>query len=338
MPRPARHSMDLVLATVKEPAASRAPRKASDWFRPGEEPGNPSEVPPAPFRKTPATLGLALSAPGVLTTALREPPRSLVHTIGHQLRETARYRALVRYLVSTSLRTESARTVFGYFWWLLDPLLLMAAYVVLVDVIFQRGEENFPIFVLTALVSWKYFMSGTRTAITGTIGKERLMRQVAFPKSVLPLASVLAEAIHFAAGIVVVILAAIPFGITPHPVLALVVIVALVQLVFTLGVAFLLSALNVFFRDIQFLTTHLFRVWFYLSPGLYALSAVPERFQDLYVLNPFATFFPAYQELIMEGTLPDLSALGILAAASAAVLALGYAVFVRLEPSFTKVS
>jgi ABC-type polysaccharide/polyol phosphate export permease len=92
-------------------------------------------------------LGRALSAPGVpttaLRTALREPARSLVHTIARQIKETVRYRALVRYLVSSSLRTESAGTVFGYLWWLLDPLLLMAAYVVLVDVILQSARSRF---------------------------------------------------------------------------------------------------------------------------------------------------------------------------------------------------
>jgi ABC-type polysaccharide/polyol phosphate export permease len=255
-----------------------------------------------------------------------------------QLRYLFKYRPLIRFLVVSALRKGSARTAFGYLWWLLDPLLLMAAYVVLVDFILRRGGDHFPVFVLTALISWKFFQSGTRNAITDMVGKERLMRQVAFPKAVLPIAAVLAEAIHFLFGLGILVCVALAFGIYPHPVAAVALLVGAIQLVFTLGVGMFLSAVNVFFRDVQFLTTHLFRVWFYLSPSLYALTAVPERFESVFRLNPFATFFPAYRDVIMEHRLPDFGALGILAAASLIVLGVGYAAFVRLEPLFTKVS
>jgi ABC-type polysaccharide/polyol phosphate export permease len=248
------------------------------------------------------------------------------------------YRPLIRFLVSSSLRKESARTAFGYVWWLLDPLLLMAAYVILVDVILRRGGENFPVFVLTALISWKFFQSGMRNAMAVTISKETLMRQVAFPKAVLPLAAVLAEAVHFAFGLITLLAVAVAFGIYPQPVIGFVLLVGLVQLAFTQGAAFVLSAANIFFRDVHFLATHGFRVWFYLSPALYPVSDVPEAFRSVYMLNPFATFFPAYQDAVLYHRVPDLTNLGLLALVSSVVLVAGYALFVHLEPSFTKIS
>lgn len=253
-----------------------------------------------------------------------------------ELRDLARYRHLLRSLVSSSLRTENSNTVLGFLWWILDPLLLASVYVVLVGVILGRGGEDFPIFVLTAIIAWEFFVKSTRNAASTTVRRERTMRQVAFPKSVIPLSSALAGAVHFTAGFGVLLVVAIPFGITPSVIALLAIPVAVVQLAFTLGVAYFLSALNVFFRDTEKLTGYLFRVWFYLSPALYPVTLVPERFRDVYELNPFATFFTAYRSVVMEHEVPDLAALGVVAGASAVVLVLGYAFFVRLQPWFVK--
>jgi ABC-type polysaccharide/polyol phosphate export permease len=265
------------------------------------------------------------------------PRRSLPAEGVAELKRAVRYRPLVRYGVAASLRTENTGTFFGAVWWLLDPLLLMAVYVVFVDVILDRGGPDYPVFVLTGVITWKFFQAGVRNSIGFTLAKERQMRQVAFPKVVLPFSSVTAEAIHVLFGVGVLLLVAVAFGIAPSPVLALLPLVVAVQFVFTLGVAFLLSALNVFFRDVNHLTSYVFQLWFYLSPALYPVSAVPAQYRDLYELNPFATFLPAYQGLVIDHSLPDFGALGAVAAVSVAVLVFGYLVFVRLEPSFTKV-
>ncbi len=272
-----------------------------------------------------------------LVPPLYERP-SLLREALRQLGELRRFGLLIRYMVSASLRTENTGTLFGYFWWLLDPLLLMAVYVVLIDVIMDRGGEHFPLFVFTSVLAWKYFSASARNAMGVTLGKERLMKQISFPKAVLPISALVAETIHFGFGLVVLLVFSIPFGVYPHPALALVPLVALVQLALTLGFAFFLSALNVFFRDLQNLSQYVFRIWFYLSPGLYAITLVPERYRDLYELNPFATLFPAYHAILLDHQAPDFQALGIVAAFSVLVLFLGYLFFVRLEQSFTKVT
>lgn len=240
-------------------------------------------------------------------------------------------------MVSAALKKQNVRTVLGYVWWLLDPLLLMAVYVLLVSVLFKRGGEDYPVFVLTAVLAWKWFAGGVQQAMSFTVGRESLMRRAAFPRAVLPIAAVSAEALHFAFGLVALAAFAFAFGISPHPVLVLLPVVVLVQFALTLAVAFFLSALNVFFRDVAKLASHAFRVGFYLSPGLYALSSVPAEYRSLYELNPFATLFPAYRAIVMEHSVPDATALGAVAGGSLLLLLVGYAFFVRLAPAFTKV-
>ena len=272
-----------------------------------------------------------------VTRASLYTARPLPQYAWQELRSLVRFRQLVRYLVSTTLTKERTGRVFGYLWWLLDPLLMMAVYVVLVDVILRSGGENYPLFVFSAVLAWKFFSSGVATAMSVTIGKERLMRQIAFPRAVLPLAAVLASTIHFAFGIGVFLVTALFFGVYPDYTLVFLPVIVAAQLAFTLGLAFLLAALNVFFRDLQNLIAYVFRLWFYLSPGLYAVSAVPEEYRSLYELNPFATFFTAYRDVLMYGEVPDLGALGRTALVSIATLVFGYAFFVRRQAAFAKV-
>ncbi len=268
----------------------------------------------------------------------RLPRWSLLRSAWDELRELVRYRSLVRYLVASGLRTQSTPTALGQLWWLLDPLLLGAVYFLLVDVIMRRGGDDFAVFVFASVVVWKHFQTSVRNATAITVSREQAMRQVRFPRSVLPLAATLTETVYFAFGLLVVIVAAIPFGIAPAPALALLPIVAAVQVVLALAIAFVLSALNVFFRDVQHLSGHAFRIWFYLSPGLYAVSLVPERLRTVYDLNPFVTLLPAYHTILLDGGAPDWSALAIVSAAATLLLLGAYALFVRLAPSFAFVT
>lgn len=252
-------------------------------------------------------------------------------------KDVYRFRHLVRYLVSASLRTENVGTVFGFLWWLLDPLLLMAVYTLLIDVVLRRGGANYPLFVLAAILSWEFFVRATRNSMGFTLHKERAMRQVAFPKSVIPLSATLAEGVHLLIALGLFLVFALPFGIYPSPLALLAIPIAAVELLFALGFAFFLAGLNMFFRDANHLSDYLFRFWFYLSPGLYSETLIPDRYRTLFDLNPFATFFNSLRDVLLDHRLPDFAALGAVTGVSLVVLVAGYLYFISVEPSFAKV-
>lgn len=252
-------------------------------------------------------------------------------------RDVWRFRHLVRYLVTASLKTENVGTVFGFLWWLLDPLLLMAVYTVLIDLVLRRGGAHYPLFVLAAILSWEFFSRATRNSMGFTLQRERAMRQVAFPKSVVPLSATLAEGVHFLMALALYLVFALPFGVYPSPLALLAIPIAFVQMLFTLGFAFFLAGLNMFFRDTNHLSDYLFRLWFYLSPGLYSESLIPHRFRTVYDLNPFATLFNSFRDVLLDHRLPSFAALGGIAGVSLVVLLAGYLYFVSVEPSFAKV-
>ena len=262
-------------------------------------------------------------------------------------------RRLIGYLVQADVRKKGADTLLGNLWWIIDPLLQMAVYVVLVTVIFQRSKADYPVFIFAAILPWKWFQTTIYDGITSVTGAGGLIRQVQFPKLVLPVASSFAAVWNFAFGLIpltVLILVLFPHRLSPM--LLLIPIIAVVQLVFNLALAIGLSAINVFFRDVGNVARHAMRLWFYLSPGLYAfadLQAATEKLpvpliRHIILWNPFAILFTAYRNVIygqekapFGGIAPDWGALGALLIASLVVLALSTWLFKRAEPAFAKV-
>jgi ABC-type polysaccharide/polyol phosphate export permease len=262
-------------------------------------------------------------------------------------------RRLIGYLVQADVRKKGADTLLGNLWWVIDPLLQMAVYVVLVSLIFHRDKPDYPVFIFAAILPWKWFQTTIYDGISSVTGAGGLIRQVQFPKLVLPVASSLAAVWNFCFGLIPLV--ALIVLLFPHRLswtLLLIPAIAVVQLFFNLALAIGLGALNVFFRDIGNVARHAMRLWFYLSPGLYALSDLQAATEKLSVplirhivlWNPFAILFNAYRDVIYgtetapyTGIIPDWGALGALLVASLVLLALATLLFKRVEPAFAKV-
>jgi len=253
-------------------------------------------------------------------------------------------RRLIRYLVQADLKKKGADTLFGNIWWIIDPLLQMAVYVVLVSVILKRSEPDYPLFVFAAILPWKWFSSTVQDAISSVVAAERLIKQIHFPKIVLPLASEFAGVVGFAFGLIPLVGLMLAFYRDKLSLwLLLIPVVAVVQFLFTMAVATALSAINVFFRDVGNVSRHVLRLWFYLSPALYSTSAIESLRKDnpiafhIMTANPFAILFESYRNLIYYTTGPDWQGLGFLALVSIVLIGLAILLFKRVEPSFAKV-
>lgn len=270
--------------------------------------------------------------------------------VGQAIGDVVSRRRLVRYLVQAELRKRGVNTILGNLWWVLDPLLLMAVYVVLVTFIRTRQIPDYPLFVFAAVLPWKWFTAAVNDSAGSVVGQHRLIKQIAFPKIVLPVAATTAGVVGFAFGIIPLLGI---IGFYDHrwsPFILLIPVIAVVQYVFTLAVGVIVAAANVFFRDVGNVVGHLLRLWFYLSPGLYSLDHVRELafVQDrpwiatILELNPVAVLFESYRAVIY-GTetggpvLPNFAALAWMLAGSTVLLALAAVWFKRLERDFAKV-
>ena len=264
--------------------------------------------------------------------------------------DIASRRRLVRYLVQADIRKKGADTILGNLWWIMDPLLQMGVYVVFVSLILSVKTPDYPLFILAAILPWKWFTASLSDAASSVVSQERLIKQIQFPKLVLPVAATTAGVVGFVFGLIPLGGIMLLYSDRISPYLLLLPIVAFVQYVFSLALAFIVSAVNVFFRDLGNVLRHVLRLWFYLSPGLYSLATLDASatFQANPILrviahaNPIAILFESYRAIIYgkpDGPphAPDFAQLLALLVTSTVLLAFGTLIFKRLEPTFAKV-
>lgn len=260
-------------------------------------------------------------------------------------------RRLVRYLVQAEMKKRGSDTILGNLWWIIDPLLQMLVYVVFISIVARNPAPDYALFIFAAIVPWKWYSAVISDATTAVIRHDKLIKQIAFPKLVLPMATTAAGVVGFVWGMVPLFLLLL---LHPHRLSIMLVwvpVIAVVQFVFTLASAILVSAANVFFRDLGNAVGHGLRLWWFLSPGLYSLAALEGLapleqhpwLKTIAGLNPFAVLFEAYRAAIYgSGTgglphVPDLVALGWLLVGSLVFLGVCIVFFKRLEPDFAKV-
>jgi lipopolysaccharide transport system permease protein len=261
-------------------------------------------------------------------------------------------RRLVRYLVQAEMKKRGSDTILGNLWWILDPLLQMVVYVVFITIIARRPAPDYPLFIFAAILPWKWYSAVITDATSSVVRHDKLIRQIAFPKLVLPAATTTAGVVGFAWGMVPLLALMLLHGSRLTPMIAWIPVIAAVQFVFTLASAILVSALNVFFRDLGNAVGHALRLWWFLSPGLFSIADLKELhflqanpiLSELVGWNPFAVLFEAYRAVIygapVEGGKPfppDLVALGFLLLGSFVFLGLCIVFFKRVEPDFAKV-
>lgn len=258
-------------------------------------------------------------------------------------REAWSRRRLISYLIRADLKKKGADTLLGNLWWVIDPLLQMMVYVVLVTVIRASSTPDYPMFIFAAILPWKWFSTAVNDGVSSVTSQGPLIKQMKFPNIIMPIAAVFAGVFNFAFGLIPLALMLIFFYshlITTW--LILIPVVAVVQLLFSLAVCITVAAINVFFRDVGNIARHFLRLWFYLSPALYSSAQVAtitdnQLLADLFALNPFATLFESYRNVIYSGTAPLWGQLLILSGVSLVLIAGATLLFKKVEPTFAKV-
>jgi lipopolysaccharide transport system permease protein len=265
-------------------------------------------------------------------------------TLRH-LRELVCSRDLVVNLVVRDLKARYKSSVLGFLWSLLNPLAMMLVFTVVFTVLIPNNSvPNYPIFLLCGLLPWNFFSAGVMISINCIVGNANLVKKVYFPREVLPLSSVLANLVNFLLGLVVLFVALLVTNTHLSSWLWLLPLVILSETCFILGIAFILSTMNVFYRDTIMIMDVVMLAWFFLTPVVYPISALPTSYpvfgvtvnihRLMYILNPMASLIAAYRDLLYWGYRTNLDFLLRTACTSFVVLALGYWFFVRYGRRF----
>jgi lipopolysaccharide transport system permease protein len=233
-----------------------------------------------------------------------------------------------------------AGSVMGFLWSFVQPLWMLALFTFLFSTVMKIspgiGErtDSFAIFLFCGLLSWMAVQEGIIRATTAITENAALVKKMSFPSGLLVWAVVLAALLHEAIALALFLVVLGVTGQFSFSGLWILVIAIPLQIALTAGLGFLAAAVNVFFRDTAQLNSMLLQGWFYLTPIVYPLTLVPDRFEKYLALNPLTALVTLYREALLGGTMPPLVTLSPLAAASALSLLIGTTVFRRLKPIF----
>jgi len=258
------------------------------------------------------------------------------------LRQLIRYRSLIQSLVSRELKARYRGSILGFFWSFVNPLLLLLVYSFVFSVVL-RGQrpvdiEPYALFLFCGLLPWTWFSSSLLESSNSLIVNGNLIKKVLFPAEVLPIVAVVSNMFHFFFALPILTGFLLFYAAPLEPdALAWFPVLLLVQLVLSLGLGLMLSALTVHFRDIKDLLGNLLTLWFFATPIIYPMGAVPEAGKGLMNLNPFAHLAISYQEILFyPGPFGHWKWLLVVGVGSVGVFLVGYALFDRLRDSFAE--
>jgi homopolymeric O-antigen transport system permease protein len=274
------------------------------------------------------------------------------HRLSRVLPDLIRSRQLLLDLVWKDLRARYRNAMMGFFWAVLQPLLMMLILTFVFSFVFRvradaagfQLSHHYAVLVLCGIVAWQFFATALTIATQSLVENQNLVQKVYFPREVIPIAAVLNCLVNFFIGMVTVLIVHAIVG-CDHASgggvgLLLVPVVFAIHLPLTIGLALLLSCLHVYWRDVGYFTEVALMFGFYASPVLYPLSSIsggalggPDWLAPVYQLNPMAGLIAAYRETLLSGRVPDLSLLAWPALCAVVFLILGFVVFRRNAPT-----
>jgi lipopolysaccharide transport system permease protein len=263
------------------------------------------------------------------------------------LAELSASREMLVNLTLRELRGKYKRSLLGWSWSLLNPLATMLIFTLVFRFILKipvdegdpSGMKIFAFFLLCGLLPWNFTAAGMTGAMGTLIANSNLIKKVYFPREILVIANVLASAVSLLIELAVLSVALMLFGNFVLPWLPVLVVLVALQTLFVIGIGLLMSVLNVYFRDVQHLVGILLQLWFYATPIIYPLSLVRDAtlwgheipLRALYRLNPMVGFVEAVRDCLYDLRFPSAGDLAYLVVVALATLAVGVAVFTRLE-------
>jgi lipopolysaccharide transport system permease protein len=262
-----------------------------------------------------------------------------------KLTEITSRRELFVNLTLRELRSKYKRSVLGWTWSLLNPLTSLLVYGFVFGVLFgataevgdPSGIDSYAMFLMCGLLPYTFLANGLNGGMTSLTGNSNLVKKVYFPREILVASITASWVVSFLIELSVLAFALVFFGNVVVLWVPMVLLLVAIEVVFVLGLALVLAAAAVYFRDLQHLLGIVLQVWFYSAPIVYPMTLVHDQLGDtgwkitLYNLNPLVRFVEAFRDVLYDMRFPPLDHLAYLVGVSFGALLAGVAVFGRLE-------
>ncbi len=273
-------------------------------------------------------------------------PENFLRQMKSRARELWEFRGLVRNLVIRDLRVRYKNSALGVLWSLLNPLLMMVVFTAVFTVMRGQSVSDFPVFVLIGLLPWQFFSNSVVAAAGSIVGNAHLITKVYFPREVLVISGALSNLVNFLIALLVLLPIMLLFHMPLTRWMLLLPVVIFVELIFTLGVGFIVATTNVFYRDVQMIMEVVLLAGFFLTPVFYSLDILPRSYvlfgvnidvwRMTYYLNPMASIIANYRVILYQGSPPAFDFLIRTFFTSVGFLLIGLLIFYRYQSRFSE--
>ncbi len=239
----------------------------------------------------------------------------------------ARFWPVIHNMVLQDLRLRYHRSVLGFLWSLLNPILMMATLTVVFSQLLNRGASEYAVYLFAGMLPWTLFASTLHECTYCIITNEGLIRKIYLPKMLFPITRLLTNLCTFVLSLTAMFILMVPLGTRFHSsMLALPLAIALLA-AFTLGLGLIVATANTYYRDLSHLVGVILQAWYFATPILYELDIMPAELRWRFWLNPAFPFIRMFQTILYEGRWPEPSLCLIATTVAAVVLGAGYAAF-----------
>ena len=254
------------------------------------------------------------------------------------------YRELLKTNVKKEIRGRYKNSILGVMWSFLNPLLQLLVYSVIFGALLTGGDSaedkyyqaTYYIYVCVALIPWTYFTSAITQAAFTVIGNGDIIKKVYFPREILPISVVTSGAVNFMISTIIILLFVIFSQVGLSWYILLYPFILLIQYILLLGIAFIVSSITVYFRDLEHIIGIVLMAAFYGTPIVYKLEQLPQQLQIIMQLNPMTHLINAYRDIFYYHQMPNMKVLGILLALSLILAVVGYFIFKKLQKGFAE--
>jgi len=240
-------------------------------------------------------------------------------------------RSLIWNFAISDLKIRYRNSTLGFFWTILEPLLMLGVLYVVFTNIFPSNIEHFGLYLLLGIILWNTFTRGTESGLNGLVSRKSLVTQIYFPRAIPAISSAITSILMLMLELLVLVIFMIVLNFTPPSTIILLPLILLLEFFLILGLSFPLSVLNIKYRDIQFIWRVVLQAGFFLTPIIYKLDMLPIEVQNILKFSPMVQIVSISHDLVIYNILPSVESVILAVSTTSIVLLVGYLIFIKLQ-------
>lgn len=252
------------------------------------------------------------------------------------VRDLTNYREFLKSNVKKDIRGKYKGSFLGILWSFINPLLSVLVYAIVFPYIMRIKVENYLIYLITGIIPWTFFTSSINMGLISVLSNADIIKKVYFPRIILPISTVTSCLVNFLISCVIILLFCLGSGLGISVQILWLPLIAIIQYIMLLGFTFILSAIEMYMRDIEHIINFILSMAFYVTPILYTPDIFPKKLAFVLKINPMAYLVNAYRSIFFYQKMPDLRGIGIVSIFSIIIFVIGYFVFEKLQKGFAE--